>query len=117
MQPPDGLAELSHTAGIELADNGYLAVSGANGATVSSSQPGIFVAGCASGPKNIKASITDAQAAASAALTQLDPRLLDSELAPGEEPRETASTAMASPDEMRNQIEQLLYALIGRSDT
>ena len=117
VQPPDDLAALAQTAGIELADNGYLAVSGANGSAVSSSQPGVFVAGCASGPKNIMASIADAQAAASAALTQLDPRLLESELAPGEEQRETATTAMASPDEMRNRIEQLLYALIGRSDT
>ncbi len=31
VQPPDGLAELAQTAGIELADDGYLAVSGANG--------------------------------------------------------------------------------------
>jgi len=116
VRPPDGLADLSRAAGIELADDGYLAVSGANGTAVSSSQPGIFVAGCASGPKNIMASITDAQAAASAALTQLDPRLLESELAPGEEQRETATIATVSPDDMRNQIEQLLYALIGRPD-
>ncbi len=74
-----------------LADNGYIAVSGANGAGVAISQPGVFVAGCASGPKNIKASIAEAQAAASA--------------------------ATVPPDEMRNQIEQLLYALISRPDT
>jgi heterodisulfide reductase subunit A-like polyferredoxin len=117
VQPPDGLAELAQTAGIELADDGYLAVSGANGSAVSSSAPGVFVAGCASGPKNIMASITEAQAAASAALTQLDPRLLESELEPGTEQRDPATTATVPPDEMRNQIEQLLYALIGRSDT
>jgi hypothetical protein len=63
------------------------------------------------------ASIAEAQAAASAALTQLDPRLLESELEPGTEQRDPATTATVPPDEMRNQIEQLLYALIGRSDT
>jgi heterodisulfide reductase subunit A len=117
VHPPDDLANLAQTAGIELADNGYLAVTGANGASVSTSQPGIFVAGCASGPKNIKASIADAQAAASAALTQLDPRLLQSGPAAAQEERDPASRPPGSPDDMRNQIEQLLYALIGRSDT
>lgn len=120
VQPPTGLPELAQTAGVELADDGYLAVSGANGSAVSSSQPGVFVAGCASGPKNIKASIADAEAAASAALAQLNPILLQSGSVQGAEqgPPATAATAIsASPDDMRHQIEQLLYALIGQSDT
>ncbi|MCH8072824.1 MAG: CoB--CoM heterodisulfide reductase iron-sulfur subunit A family protein [Proteobacteria bacterium] len=120
VQPPDGLAELAQTTGIELADNGYIAVSGANGCGVATSRPGVFVAGCASGPRNIKASITDAQAAAEAALKQLDPRLLQSELAPGQERQDPAPTPpalSASQDDMRARIEQLLYALIGRPDT
>jgi heterodisulfide reductase subunit A-like polyferredoxin len=117
VQPPDGLAELAQTTGIELADNGYIAVSGANGCGVATSRPGVFVAGCASGPRNIKASITDAQAAAEAALTQLDPRLLQSELAPGQDPAITPPALPASQDDMRARIEQLLYALIGRPDT
>ncbi|MFQ5981974.1 MAG: hypothetical protein ACE5KS_01235, partial [Woeseiaceae bacterium] len=52
--PADGLADLAQTTGVELADSGYIAVGDANGAGVATSQPGIFVAGCASGPKNIK---------------------------------------------------------------
>lgn len=117
VHPPDGLAQLAQTAGIELADDGYLAASNGNGPGVATSQPGIFVAGCGSGPKNIKSSIADAQAAANAALTQLNPRLLDSGVAAEGEEREAAATAAASPDEMRQQIEKLLYALIGQSDT
>jgi len=117
VHPPEGLANLAQTAGIELADNGYLAIAGTNGTGVATSQPGIFVAGCASGPKTIKASITDAQAAASAALAQLDPRLLESGLAPEQEGRDPANAPPVPPDEMRGQIEQLLYALIGRSDS
>lgn len=116
VQPPDGLLQLAQTAGIDLADNGYIAVTGANGAGVATSRPGIFVAGCASGPGNIKTSITDAHSAAACALTQLDPRLLqaDREAEPGE--REPATAPPVSPDDMRGQIEQLLYALISRSD-
>jgi heterodisulfide reductase subunit A len=120
VQPPEGLADLAQTTGVKLADNGYLAISDANGSGVAASEAGVFVAGCASGPKNIKASIADAQAAASAALAQLDPRLLESEAAPGEQQAQAAiapAGLAASPDDMRKQIEQLLYALIGQSDT
>jgi heterodisulfide reductase subunit A len=116
VHPPDGLAELAQTTGVELADNGYIAVSDANGSGIATSQPGVFVAGCASGPKNIKASIADATAAASTALAQLDPRLLQDELAPAGDEPQPAGTPPASPDDMRQQIEQLLYALIGQSD-
>lgn len=114
---PHGLVQLAATVGVELADDGFIAVADADGAGVTTSQPGIFVAGCASGPKNIKASIMGAQAAASAALAQLDPRLLQAGAAPEQAQRDAAGTAPVSPDDMRNQIEQLLYALIGRSDT
>ncbi len=117
VHPPDGLAQLAQTAAVELADNGYLAVSNANGSGVATSQPGIFVAGCASGPKNIKTSITEAQAAASAALASLDPRLLQTDAAQEQEKQEPAGMPQVSPDDMRKQIEQLLYALINRPDS
>jgi heterodisulfide reductase subunit A len=119
VQPAEGLAGLAKIAGVELADNGYIAVSGANGAGAATSRPGVFVAGCASSPKNIKDSIADAHAAASAALTQLDPRQLRADLAPGQEGQEAATmppALSASQDDMRARIEQLLYALIGRPD-
>jgi len=117
VRPPDGLADLARTAGVEIADNGYVAVTGANDASVSTSQPGIFVAGCASGPKNIKDSITDARSAASCALAELDPRLLQSELAPEQQGRESETVAKISQDDMRNQIERLLNALISRPES
>ncbi len=116
VHPADGMAELAQTAGIDITDGGYIAVSETNGSGVATSQPGIFVAGCGSGPKNIKTSITDAQAAASAALASLDPRLLETDVAQQEVAANPAATLVASPDDMRKQIEQLLYALINRSD-
>lgn len=117
VHPPDGLAQLAQTAGIDLADNGYLAVGDANGSGVATSKPGIFVAGCGSGPKNIKSSVTDAKAAAGAALESLDPRLLQGADASQQPAADTAATPAASPDDMRKQIEQLLYALINRPET
>ncbi|MFQ6005426.1 MAG: FAD-dependent oxidoreductase [Woeseia sp.] len=116
VKPPDRLAELAQTADIELADNGYIAVSGANGAGVSTTRPGIFVAGCASGPKNIKDSLNDAQTAASRALDQLDPRLLGSDTVSDQPRPETEARPEIPLDDMRARIEQLLYALISRDD-
>jgi heterodisulfide reductase subunit A len=112
--PADGLEELALTSGVALADSGYIAIEGANGNGVSTSQPGIFVAGCASGAKNIKDSIDDAQAAASSALAQLNPMLLESEVVPEQATSKSESTPQVPPDDMRKQIEQLLYALISR---
>jgi heterodisulfide reductase subunit A len=113
VEPPAALARLAEAAGIDLADNGYLAASAFDDLPIGTSRPGVFVAGCGSGAKNIKESLAEAQAAARAATAQLDPRVLDAE--PG--------TAAATPDgpippavqeDMRKQLEQLLYALIKR---
>jgi len=113
VEPPTDIAGLADTAGVELDTDGYIKVSGANGSGVGTSRPGVYVAGCASGPKTIRESIEAAQVAASAALAELDPRQL------GDEAPATASAPKIAgdsvpPDEMRAKIEQLLYALIGQ---
>lgn len=115
VQPPNGLDELAEIVGIEPSDSGFLAVDKLGDASVATSKPGVFVAGCASGAKNIKDSIADAHAAADAALAQIDPRLLN-----GESIEQTASAAdkpaqPAVPDGLQSQIENLLYALLNRN--
>jgi len=123
VEPVDGLAELAQSAGVDLTDDRYIAVDGADGGGVATSRPGIFVAGCASGPKNINDSIAAARAAASGALNHLDERLLRpddtsqrEEKAPVPGMIPTASVADLSDDEMRARIEQILYALLGKAD-
>ena len=110
--PAEGLPALAGIAGVEIRDDGYLANSGANGTDVATSSPGVFIAGCASGAKNIKDSTADAQAAAAAALNQLDPRMLQSEATDSADQPRTGLPEHVSPDDMRGQIEKLLYALI-----
>jgi heterodisulfide reductase subunit A len=124
VEPVHGLAELAQTVGVDLADNGYIAVTGEDGAGVASSQPGIFVAGCASGPKNIRDSIATSGAAASEALASLDQRLLRSDYASqqSEAIAEPGAVPMAprpklSKDETRARIEKLLYSLLNQADT
>jgi heterodisulfide reductase subunit A-like polyferredoxin len=113
VEPPDGLAGLAAAAEVELEESGYLKVTGTNGSVISSSRPGVFVAGCASGPKNIKDSLMEAQTAADSASAQLDPRLLQPE-GGDSEGGEPKKAAQASPDDLRAQLEQLLNALINR---
>jgi heterodisulfide reductase subunit A len=113
VEPPPGLAALANAAGIELAESGYLAVNG-NGTAIATSRPGVFVAGCASGPKNIRDSLTEAQAAASAATSALDPRVLQQAEAAEQAPQKQAAAGRTPPDDLRWQLEQLLNALVNR---
>ena len=108
VEPPDGLQALAEVAGVSVGESGYLAVSGANGANVESSEPGILVAGCGSSPKNIRDSIAEANAAADKAVGLLNPILLEGEAA-------AASSPAGPNDDMRNQIEKLLFALVERT--
>jgi len=57
--PQEGTAELSQALGVGLANDGYFNVNG-----VSSSRPGVFVLGGASGPKDIRETVVEALAAA-----------------------------------------------------
>jgi heterodisulfide reductase subunit A len=106
--PPAGLDELADSAGISLSDTGYLRTGEGSGAAVESDRPGVFVAGCGSGPKNIADSIAGAKTAATAAVSRLNPILLEGESG--------ASKTAVPPqaDDMRTQLEKLLYALVDR---
>jgi heterodisulfide reductase subunit A len=110
--PADELKSLAEIAGVQVDNHGYLVATGTNGARIESSQPGIFVAGCGSGPKNIRDSIAEANAAADAAVAQLNPILL------GDGGSDAAETPAAPPEEdMRAQIEKLLHALISQPNS
>ncbi|MGI9205175.1 MAG: FAD-dependent oxidoreductase [Woeseiaceae bacterium] len=109
VSPPADLGNLASTAGIDIAANGYLQVTDASGSSIETSRMGIYAAGCGSGPKNIRDSVADARAAGDAALTTLNPLLLDSVTdEPGQE------STPAPDEELRAQIEQLLHALISQ---
>ena len=110
--PPDGLEELAARAGVALGDNRYLDASGDDMA-VESGVPGVFVAGCGSGPKTIRDSIAEAKAAADGAVSQLNPLLLEGEApaASGDSPDATQSSGS---EDLRAQLEKLLYALVDR---
>ena len=73
-RPPDGLAELGQTLGLETAGDGFLRAEETHAGLVGSARPGIYLAGCAGGPKDIPDTVAEASAAAAAALAHLDER-------------------------------------------
>ncbi|MCF2137772.1 MAG: FAD-dependent oxidoreductase [Candidatus Thorarchaeota archaeon] len=62
--PSTGTSELAEELGLELEDDGFIAIRDEITAPVDTTVPGIFACGCASGPKDIPDSVTAGSAAA-----------------------------------------------------
>jgi len=63
IQPSDTASKLAKTLGINLDEYGFFQEENLEGSSVLSSKPGIFIAGCAQGAKNIQDSVSQATAA------------------------------------------------------
>lgn len=72
--PPQGLADLAQKLGIELDEDGFLRSMEVQGGLVATTRPGIYAAGCASGPKDIPDSVAEGSGAAALALSHLTER-------------------------------------------
>ncbi|TAK21195.1 MAG: hydrogenase iron-sulfur subunit [Chloroflexota bacterium] len=70
-RPPDGLADLAARLDIELDGDGFVQSVEEYGGLLHTTRQGIYVAGCASGPKDIPDSVAEAGAAAASALTHI----------------------------------------------
>ncbi len=64
IQPPEGLEDLAVELNMDLSDEGYVQVQDAVLTPVDTDVPGVFVAGCADGPKDIPDSVSAGSAAA-----------------------------------------------------
>lgn len=92
LEAPEDAREIAEKAGIEL--NHYDFCKTSAGAPLSSSRPGIFVAGAFQGPKDVPESVTQASGAAAAVSEMLA------------EGRGTQSVAITYPDEDRSLAEE-----------
>jgi len=72
--PPEGLADLTRRLGIELDEDGFIRAMEDRGGLVVTTRPGIYAAGCATGPKDIPDSVAEGSAAAGLALAHLTRR-------------------------------------------
>jgi heterodisulfide reductase subunit A2 len=69
--PPRGIGPLAATLGIALDADGFLLADETAAGLVATSRAGVYMAGCASGPKDIPDSVAEASAASALALTHL----------------------------------------------
>jgi heterodisulfide reductase subunit A len=72
--PQEGLVELARCLDIEVDEDGFIRANEIRGGLVTTTRTGIYVAGCASGPKDIPDSVSEASAAAALALSHLTER-------------------------------------------
>lgn len=72
--PQAGLPELAATLGIELDDDGFIRSMETQGGLITTSRPGIYTAGCVSGPKDIPDSVAEGSGAAALSLAHLKQR-------------------------------------------
>jgi heterodisulfide reductase subunit A len=72
--PQEGLAELADCLGVDVDEDGFIRAREIEGGLVMTTRPGIYVAGCVSGPKDIPDSVSEGSAAAALALSHLTKR-------------------------------------------
>ena len=72
--PPEGLAELAERLGIALDEDGFLKAEELTGGLIATTRPGIYAAGCDTGPKDIPDSVAEGSGAAALALGHLTER-------------------------------------------
>lgn len=74
VSPPEGLAQLAGVLGIEMDGDGFIRSQETYGGLVATTRPGIYDAGCVSGPKDIPDSVAEGSGAAAMALAHLSQR-------------------------------------------
>ncbi len=74
IQPPRGIVDLAERLGLEVDDDGFFQAVESEGGVIATTRPGVYVAGCASGPKDIPDTVTEASAAAARALAHVGER-------------------------------------------
>ena len=72
--PPPGLDELAARLGIEMNADGFILSNECAGGLVMTTRPGIYAAGCVSGPKDIPDSVAEGSGAAALAMRHLSER-------------------------------------------
>jgi len=95
VKPPEGLADLAAALGVEVDEDGFIRAAEGHGGLIHTTRPGIYAAGCATGPKDIPDSVSEAGAAAASALTFVRQR---------DWPKEEMAEAMPAEGEVRTGV-------------
>ncbi len=74
VNPQEGLPQLAKKLDLEIDPDGFIATEETHGGLVATTRPGIYAAGCVSGPKDIPDSVAEGSASAALALGHLTAR-------------------------------------------
>ena len=69
--PPESLIDLAEILGLELEEDGFIRCEEIQGGLITTTRPGIYAAGCVSGPKDIPDSVAEGSGAASLSISHL----------------------------------------------
>jgi heterodisulfide reductase subunit A2 len=116
-KPPEGLEALSKILQIKLKKDGYVRSGGeknnGGGITASTTRLGVFVVGCASGPKNIAESMADIKSVVERALYHVEmPADSESETVESERVGVTVGGRKLSEDDIQTRFEQLVSNIV-----
>jgi len=78
--PSRGLDSLTHSLGLDLDEDGFIKATEVGGDLIATTREGIYACGCATGPKDIADSVTEAGGAAAYSLNYLTTRTWPREL-------------------------------------
>jgi len=95
VKPPEGLGDLANVLGVEIDQDGFIRPAPGSGGLIATTRPGIYAAGCSTGPKDIPDSVSEAGAAAASALTFVNVR---------DWPKEEMAEAMPTDGEIRTGV-------------
>jgi len=112
--PAAGIDALAQVLGCDLDDAGYVATPSAEDAGATSC-PGVYAAGGATGSLVLHDVIEEARAAAGAALTYLDPRLLDSSRIGEQGGAALPEATRTTEADLQARFEQALHVLLQES--
>ncbi len=80
VSPPDSLPALAEVLEIKLDGDGFIRAQETTAGLVATTRPGVYAAGCATGPKDIPDSVAEGSGAAALALSHLSMRYWPAEL-------------------------------------
>lgn len=116
--PPAGLPDLAKVLGIELSHEGFVRVEETLGTLIGTTRPGVYVAGCAGGPKDIVDSMAEGRIAAVSVIEKASRRRQSPMKVPGmtEVRRPTVATdrRWMSEAELQALFVRLVESLIDR---
>lgn len=115
-QAPPGLPDLARILGIELNEHGFVQTGGRTGGANATSRPGIYVAGCVTGAKDVPDSIAESKSAAIHSMRHLEGVKVETN-PPASQSGIMLNGRWLTESELQSKVQALLLRLIQNAGT